>query len=201
MITTRAAPPPAADPPSTSTPTTYVLAGSTPVGSEASGGTKAARSGSASFGKLRQYPWAAARRGGGALSPGRHSAHLGAMSSESLGRGDVPPCGCATPGTTDAATCYCGVEDLLRIIRRRYSLAVLRAIHARGVARYHDVADALPQASSSTLAETLRALAAAQLVRREDLGVTSPHTEYRLTHSGAKLLNRLRRLLGEIRPP
>ena len=97
-------------------------------------------------------------------------------------------------------TCYCGVEDLLQIIRRRYSLAAMNAIHARGKARYHDIALALPQASSSTLAETLRALDAARLVRRRDLSEHGPHTEYTLTASGEKLLSRLRSLLEEVQP-
>ena len=114
---------------------------------------------------------------------------------------DIPPCGCSTPGTAAPATCYCGVDDLLRLIRRRYSLAVLDVIHTRGSARYHDVAAALPQASSSTLAETLHALDVAALVSRHDLSRNgSRHTLYALTTSGAKLLSRLRSLLDEIQP-
>ncbi len=101
-----------------------------------------------------------------------------------------------------AATCYCGVEDLLRIIRRRYSLAVMNAIQSRGTARYHEIANALTQASSSTLVETLQALEIAQLIRRRDLsGDAAPHTSYDLTPSGLKLLSRLRPLLDDVQPP
>ncbi len=115
---------------------------------------------------------------------------------------DLPPCGCGTPGYADPATCYCGVEDLLRVIRRRYSLAVMNAIHARGGARYHDVAAALPQASSSTLAETLHALDAAQLITRRDLSAAgASHVVYAVTPSGTKLLSRLRNLLNEVHLP
>ncbi len=115
---------------------------------------------------------------------------------------DLPPCGCGSPGHADPATCYCGVDDLLRVIRRRYSLAVLRAIHSRDRPRYHEIAAALPQASSSTLAETLHALDTAQLILRHDLHHgTGPHTAYTLTASGVKLLSRLRRLLEEVQPP
>lgn len=121
------------------------------------------------------------------------------MPSNRITATDIPPCGCSSPGGTDPATCYCGVEDLLRIIRRRYSLAVMTAIHVRQMARYHDIAEALPQASSSTLAETLQALETARLVDRRDLPDPGPHTEYRLTASGEKLVSRLRHLLGEIR--
>ena len=115
---------------------------------------------------------------------------------------DIPPCGCEVAGAASAATCYCGVEDLLRILRRRYSLAVMNAIQHRGVARYHEIADSLSQASSSTLAETLQALEAAQLVARHDLTADgAPHTVYELTDSGVKLLSRLRPLLDEVLPP
>jgi len=111
---------------------------------------------------------------------------------------DVPPCGCAEPGVAGASTCYCGVEDLLRIIRRRYSLAVMNAIHGRGRARYHDIATALPAMSSSTLAETLHALETARLIRHERHSDERPHLMYAVTDSGAKLLARLRELLTEV---
>lgn len=114
---------------------------------------------------------------------------------------EIPPCGCATPGAAAAASCYCAVDVLLQIIRRRYSLAVMNAINGRGTARYHEIAETLPQASSSTLAETLRALDVAHLVTRRDLSDASgPHTLYALTDSGMKLVKRLRALLGEVHP-
>ena len=111
---------------------------------------------------------------------------------------DLPPCGCGIPGQASASTCYCGVEDLLRIIRRRYSLAVMNAIHGHPRPRYHDVAGALTGISSSTLAETLRALEAAQLLRRNPGADASPFATYALTDSGVKLLSRLRQLLEEL---
>jgi len=89
------------------------------------------------------------------------------------------------------------VEDLLRIIRRRYSLAVMNAIHTHAKPRYHDIAEALPGISSSTLAETLRALEAAQLLHRR-VNDQSPFPTYALKPSGSKLLNRLRQLLDEL---
>lgn len=113
---------------------------------------------------------------------------------------DLPPCGCCDPGTASASTCYCGVDDLLRIIRRRYSLAVLNAIHSRGQARYHDVAEALPGISSSTLAETLHALERAHLLERREAAAVGPHRNYSLTASGVALLSRLRQLLLELGP-
>lgn len=120
------------------------------------------------------------------------------MANADITERDIPACGCAEPGTANASLCYCGVEDLLRIIRRRYSLAVMNAIHVRGEARYAEVAAALPGTSSSTLAETLQALEATHLVDRLWPDENRPHATYRLTQSGAKLLNRLRQLLTDI---
>ena len=108
----------------------------------------------------------------------------------------VPPCGCAQPGAAEPETCYCGVEDLLHVIRKRYSLSVLRVLHAHPRARYHDIAEAVTEASSSTLADTLRALEAARLLRREPGADGRP--AYALTASGGKLIHRLRRLLEDV---
>ncbi len=113
---------------------------------------------------------------------------------------EIPPCGCLEPGLADPGICYCGVDDLLRLLRRRYTIAVLNAIHARGSARFHEIEAALAVASTSTLADTLRALTAAQLLERTELPDTQPRTTYRVTPSGARLLSRLRRLLEDVRP-
>jgi len=118
--------------------------------------------------------------------------------TQQLSERDLPPCGCGVPGDASASTCYCGVEDLLRIIRRRYSLAVMNAIHGHPKPRYHDVTAVLPGISSSTLAETLRALEAAQLLRRNRGEDDSHFATYALTDSGVKLLSRLRALLEEL---
>ena len=113
---------------------------------------------------------------------------------------DIPPCGCLEPGLVGASTCYCGVEDLLRIIRRRYSLAVMNAIQSRGRSRYQEIATAVSGMSSSTLAETLHALETARLIIRAQHSAERPHLTYSLTESGAKLLGRLHQLLTEIDP-
>lgn len=86
----------------------------------------------------------------------------------------------------------------MRIIRRRYSLTVMNAIHGRGRVRYHDIADVLTGISSSTLSETLRALEAAHLLDRHQFDAERPYMVYALTPSGEKLLRRLRQLLKEI---
>lgn len=117
--------------------------------------------------------------------------------SQRLG-GLEPSCGCCEPGAPNASTCYCGVDDLMRVIRRRYSLAVMNAIHGHGRARYHDIASLLPTISSSTLSETLRALEATHLLSRRQEAAERPFMVYSLTPSGVTLLSRLRQLLEDV---
>ncbi len=119
-------------------------------------------------------------------------------SSDSVTDREIPACGCADPGVANASTCYCGVEDLMRILRRRHSLHVMNAILRYGRVRYHDIAAALPAVSSSTLSETLRALEAAHLLDRRQETDDRTYMMYALTASGEKLLSRLRQLLDEI---
>ena len=85
----------------------------------------------------------------------------------------------------------------MRVIRRRYSLALMNAIHVNQPARFRALSAMVPQASTSTLTETLGALEAAHLVEHRTADAT-PTSTYRLTASGEKLLSRLRRLLDDI---
>ena len=110
---------------------------------------------------------------------------------------EIPPCGCGAPGAALPWTCYCSVEDLLRIIRRRYSLALMNAIHSHRPARFRELQAMLPQASTSTLTETLAALEAAHLITHVTADAT-PTSTYALTASGEKLLSRLRILLDDV---
>ena len=87
----------------------------------------------------------------------------------------------------------------MRIIRRRYSIAVMNAINSHAPARFHHIATALPTASSSTLSEMLHSLEAAGLIERRANTETDGQPTYLLNPSGARLLRRLRRLLGEVR--
>lgn len=85
----------------------------------------------------------------------------------------------------------------MRVIRRRYSLALMNAIHRHQPARFRQLSTVLPQASTSTLSETLAALEAAQLVVHHT-AEAAPTSSYTLTASGEKLLSRLRRLLDDV---
>ena len=70
----------------------------------------------------------------------------------------------------------------MRVIRRRYSLALMNAIHVHQPARFRELSAMLPQASSSTLAETLGALEVAHLVSHVT-AETAPTSTYTLTET------------------
>ena len=73
----------------------------------------------------------------------------------------------------------------------------MNAIFLNQPARYGELAQLLPQASSSTLADTLTALEVAQLIVRHT-SESTPTVSYSLSESGTKLLSRLRPLLDDI---
>lgn len=127
----------------------------------------------------------------------RHTTQRSPVSTQP-GPSEVPPCGCSVPGEAEPGVCYCSVADLLRVVRRRYSLSVLNVVHARGSARFHDLEATLGGASTSTLTETLNALLAARLLSRAEPADGSHRAPYSITPAGEKLLRRLRRLLDEV---
>lgn len=73
----------------------------------------------------------------------------------------------------------------------------MNAIRMHQPARFRDLEAFLPQASTSTLADTLAALQAAHLVEHHTADAV-PTSRYALTESGNKLLSRFRRLLEDV---
>ena len=90
-------------------------------------------------------------------------------------------------------------QDLMRVIRRRYSLALMNAILLlQQPARFGQLATALPQASTSTLAETLAALEAAQLSPVASYCRGCTHQHLHADRERREAASRLRRLLDDI---
>lgn len=107
-------------------------------------------------------------------------------------------CGCASPDSTGASTCYCTVEELVHAISRKHSLSVVNLLGVRGESRFRDVEGSLPQVGPSTLSDTLKELVAVGLVHRTVYPDTPPRVAYRLTDAGALLRERFHRLLDEV---
>jgi len=108
-------------------------------------------------------------------------------------------CGCCTTdvSTPMAAqqTCYCPVDDLLDLLAKEYTLAIIGLLADGGTKRHSEIADALSVNSSSAFADRLSALTEAGLLERTSYDEVPPHVEYSLTTRGREFERRLRPLL------
>lgn len=109
----------------------------------------------------------------------------------------VGECGCSSRIVLEEPVCFCPATGIVRVIGRRYFLALLGTIGNAGRVRFSELKDQLGRISSSTLALRLGELEAAGLVRREVYAEVPPRVEYTLTKAGEDLRKRLKALLGE----
>jgi DNA-binding HxlR family transcriptional regulator len=83
---------------------------------------------------------------------------------------------------------YCSIAKALDAVGDRWTLLIIRELLIRGGCRYTDLKDGLPGIASNLLAERIRELEAAGLIRREDAPPPVATTLFHLTDSGAELL-------------
>lgn len=82
---------------------------------------------------------------------------------------------------------YCSIAKALDVVGDRWTLLIIRELLIRGGSRYTDLKDGLPGIASNLLAERIRELEAAGLIRREDAPPPVATTLFHLTDSGAEL--------------
>ncbi len=73
------------------------------------------------------------------------------------------------------------------MISKKWSLLIINAIGNHGRIRYNGLMDQLRGIGPKTLADTLKALRKAGLVRRESFAEIPPRVEYSLTKDGVEL--------------
>jgi DNA-binding HxlR family transcriptional regulator len=83
---------------------------------------------------------------------------------------------------------YCSVAKALDVVGDRWTLLIVRELLIRGGCRYTDLKDGLPGIASNLLADRIRELEAAGVIRREDALPPVATTLFHLTDSGAELL-------------
>jgi DNA-binding HxlR family transcriptional regulator len=83
---------------------------------------------------------------------------------------------------------YCSIAKALDVVGDRWTLLIIRELLVRGGCRYTDLKDGLPGIASNLLADRIRELEAAGLIRREDAAPPVATTLYYLTDSGAELM-------------
>src|SRR6476660_6255789 len=82
---------------------------------------------------------------------------------------------------------YCSVAKALDVGGERWTLLVIRELLLQGPCRYTDLKNGLPGIATNRLAERLRELEAAGLVRREEAAPPVATTLFHLTEAGAGL--------------
>jgi DNA-binding HxlR family transcriptional regulator len=82
---------------------------------------------------------------------------------------------------------YCSVAKALDVIGDRWTVLVVRELLLQGPCRYTDLKNGLPGIASNLLAERLRELEAAGLIRREEAPPPVATTLFHLTEAGAGL--------------
>jgi DNA-binding HxlR family transcriptional regulator len=82
---------------------------------------------------------------------------------------------------------YCSVAKALDVIGDRWTLLIIRELLLRGACRYTDLKNGLPGIATNLLADRIRELESAGLVRREEAPPPVATTLVRLTETGAEL--------------
>jgi DNA-binding HxlR family transcriptional regulator len=82
---------------------------------------------------------------------------------------------------------YCPLTGLIDVISRKWALLTIAAIGNHGSLRYNGLLKELEGISPKTLADTLKALHNAGLIKRRSFNEIPPRVEYSLPEDGAKL--------------
>src|ERR1700756_2339157 len=82
---------------------------------------------------------------------------------------------------------YCSIAKALDVIGDRWTLLIIRELLIRGACRYTDLKYGLPRIATNLLADRIRELEAAGLIRREDAPPPIATTLFHLTDTGAEL--------------
>jgi DNA-binding HxlR family transcriptional regulator len=83
---------------------------------------------------------------------------------------------------------YCSIAKALDVVGDRWTLLIIRELVIRGGCRYTDLRDGLPGIASNLLADRIRELESAGLVRRVDAPPPIAATLFHLTEAGTELL-------------
>jgi len=83
---------------------------------------------------------------------------------------------------------YCSIAKALDVVGDRWTLLIVRELLIRGGCRYTDLKDGLPGIATNLLADRIRELESAGLIRREEAPPPIAATLFHLTEAGAELL-------------
>lgn len=83
--------------------------------------------------------------------------------------------------------CFCSIEGIMGILSKKWALLIISAIGNNQRLRYNELEKRLGEISPKTLADRLKELEKANIVKREAFAEIPPRVEYSLTEEGAGL--------------
>lgn len=83
--------------------------------------------------------------------------------------------------------CFCPLKGIIDVISKKWALLIINALGNYGRLRFTSLMKELGGISPKTLSDTLKALQAEGLIRRESFSEIPPRVEYSLTHDGIEL--------------
>lgn len=81
----------------------------------------------------------------------------------------------------------CPIQGVIDIVSKKWAVLIVGVIGNYGRLRYNAIMQQLKGISPKTLADTLKELEAAKIVRRESFNEIPPRVEYSLTEDGVQL--------------
>ncbi len=83
--------------------------------------------------------------------------------------------------------CFCSIEGIMGILSKKWALLIISAIGNNQKLRYNELEKRLGEISPKTLADRLKELENANIIKREAFAEIPPRVEYSLTEEGLKL--------------
>ncbi len=83
--------------------------------------------------------------------------------------------------------CLCSIEGIMGILSKKWALLIISAIGNYQKLRYSELEKKLVEISPKTLADRLKELENANLIKRETFAEIPPRVEYSLTKEGVEL--------------
>jgi DNA-binding HxlR family transcriptional regulator len=91
--------------------------------------------------------------------------------------------------------CLCSIEGIMGILSKKWALLIISAIGNNQKLRYSELEKKLGEISPKTLADRLKELENANLIKREAFAEIPPRVEYSLTKDGIELRNAIMPLI------
>ncbi len=97
--------------------------------------------------------------------------------------------------THESDICLCSIEGIMGILSKKWALLIISAIGNNQKLRYNALEKKLGEISPKTLADRLKELENANIIKRETFAEIPPRVEYSLTKEGVELRNSIMPLM------